>query len=50
MRLTQKKIEEILVKILGEEGLPLIRELIGKENISLNKLGQFLNSKGVFSG
>ncbi len=34
MRLTQKKIEEILVGILGEGGLPLIRELIGKENVS----------------
>ena len=34
MRLTQKKIEEILVKILGEDGLPLVHELIGKENVS----------------
>ena len=34
MRLTQKKIEDILVTILGEDGLPLIRELIGKENVS----------------
>jgi len=34
MRLTQKKIESILVRFLGEEGLPLVRELIGKENIS----------------
>lgn len=34
MRLTGKKIEEILLNILGEEGLPLIRELSGKENVS----------------
>ena len=34
MRLTPKKIEDILLAILGEEGLPLIRELIGKSNIS----------------
>ena len=43
MRLTQKKIEEILVKILGEEGLPLIRELIGKENISEFDLAKKIN-------
>ncbi len=34
MRLTSKKIEEILALIIGEEGLPLVRELQGKENIS----------------
>jgi len=34
MRLTQKKIEEIMLSILGEEGLPLVKELSGKENIS----------------
>jgi len=34
MRLNQKKIEEVSVTILGEEGLPLIRELYGKENVS----------------
>lgn len=34
MRLTQNKIEQILVTILGEEGLPLVNELLGKENIS----------------
>jgi len=34
MRLTQTKIEEILVTILGEEGLPLVKELAGKENVS----------------
>jgi len=34
MRLTLNKIEEIIVGILGEEGLPLIRNLYGKENIS----------------
>lgn len=34
MRLTQNKIESILTKILGEEGRPLIKELVGKENVS----------------
>ena len=34
MRLTQKKIEEILLPILGEEGMPLVRQLSGKDNIS----------------
>ncbi len=34
MRLTQKKIEEILIFIVGEQGLPLVRELVGKENVS----------------
>src|SRR3989339_1331725 len=34
MRLTTKKVEEILVNLLSEEGLPLIRELAGKFNIS----------------
>lgn len=34
MRLTQKKIEEIMLSILGAEGLPLVRELSGKQNIS----------------
>lgn len=34
MRLTQKKIEEILLPILGEEGKPLVKELYGKENVS----------------
>ena len=34
MRLTQKKIEEILLDILGAEGLPLIQQLYGKENVS----------------
>ncbi len=34
MRLTKKKIISILLSILGEEGTPLIEELIGKENIS----------------
>tara|TARA_Y100000310_G_scaffold89923_1_gene87039 strand:- start:7772 stop:8470 length:699 start_codon:yes stop_codon:yes gene_type:complete len=34
MRLTQKKIEEILGGIIGEDGLPLVHELIGKENVS----------------
>ncbi len=34
MRLTKNKIVDILVSVVGQEGLPLIRELIGKENIS----------------
>ena len=34
MRLTQKKIEEILLGLLGENGLPLVKQLIGKENVS----------------
>ncbi len=34
MRLTQKKTEEIMLSILGEEGLPLIKELTGKQNVS----------------
>ena len=34
MRLTPKKIEQILTGILGEDGLPLIRELLNKSNIS----------------
>ena len=34
MRLTQKKIEEIMLSILGEEGLSLIKELSGKQNVS----------------
>ena len=34
MRLTKKKIIDILTPILGGDGLPLIEELIGKENIS----------------
>ena len=34
MRLTQKKIEEILVNLLGEDGLSLIRQLTNRDNIS----------------
>lgn len=34
MRLTKKKTEQILIDILSEEGLPLIKELWGKNNIS----------------
>ncbi len=34
MRLTQKKVEEIMLSILGEEGLPLIKELSGKQHVS----------------
>lgn len=34
MRLTPRKIEQILVAMLGEDGLPLIQELMKKDNIS----------------
>lgn len=34
MRLTQKKIEEIIVNILGHEGLTLLKQLYGKEHVS----------------
>lgn len=34
MRLTHKKIEETMLSILGEEGIPLIKELSDKDNIS----------------
>ncbi len=34
MRLTPKKIEQILVAMLGEDGLSLIQELMKKDNIS----------------
>lgn len=34
MRLTHKKIEETMLSILGEEGVPLIKELSNKDNVS----------------
>ncbi|MBS3117147.1 hypothetical protein J4421_06145 [Candidatus Woesearchaeota archaeon] len=34
MRLTHKKMKEILILILGEGGFPLVKELMGKENVS----------------
>ncbi len=34
MRLTQKKIEDILKNIVGEEGLPLIKQLYARQNVS----------------
>ena len=34
MRLTLKKIESIIEKLLGPEGISLIHELYGKENVS----------------
>src|SRR3989338_5972777 len=34
MRLTQKKIEEILLDIIGPDGLPLVQQLYGKEHVS----------------
>jgi len=43
MRLTPKKIEKILVQILGHEGLPLIQSLIGKENVSEFDLATKIN-------
>lgn len=34
MRLTPKKIEEILLQVVREEGMPLIRELLARDNVS----------------
>ena len=34
MRLTQKKIEEIITGIIGSDGLPLLKQLLAKDNIS----------------
>ena len=34
MRLTTNKIKEVIIGILGEESLPLIDQLSGKENVS----------------
>ena len=34
MRLTQKKIEEIVLSIIGPDGLPLLKQLSAKDNIS----------------
>lgn len=34
MRLTQKKIEEILLSLIGPEGSSLVQQLYGKENVS----------------
>ena len=34
MRLTQKKIEDIIVGLLGEDGLPLVKQLYSRENVS----------------
>lgn len=34
MRLTRKKVEEIIKDLLGEEGLPLVKELHERSNIS----------------
>ena len=34
MRLTQKKIEEIIISIIGADGLPLAGQLYDKENVS----------------
>ncbi|MEK6853159.1 MAG: hypothetical protein AABX64_00580 [Nanoarchaeota archaeon] len=42
MRLTQKKIEEIMRSVIGEEGLPLVKELSGRENVSEFELGDRL--------
>lgn len=43
MRLTQKKIEEVVVRILGESGLELVALLKKKENISEFDLAKKLN-------
>jgi len=43
MRLTKKKIKKILEIILGEEGLPLVEELIEKDNISEFDLAAEIN-------
>ena len=42
MRLTQKKIEEIMRSVIGEEGLPLVKELSYRENVSEFELGDRL--------
>ncbi len=34
IRLTQKKIEDMIVEVLGEEGLKLLKYLYGRENVS----------------
>jgi len=34
MRLTKIKVVEILTSVIGEDGIPLIEELLGKENVS----------------
>ncbi|MEK6950524.1 MAG: hypothetical protein AABX13_02265 [Nanoarchaeota archaeon] len=34
MRLTRKKVEEIIKNLLSEEGLPLVKELYDRQNIS----------------
>ena len=34
MRLTKKKVEEIIIGILGPDGLPLLKQLYLKDNIS----------------
>ena len=43
MRLTQKKIEEVVVRILGENGLELVALLKKRENISEFDLAKKLN-------
>lgn len=43
MKLTQNKIDEIVVEILGTTGLNLIKELKGKENVSEFTLASRLN-------
>src|SRR3989338_8444726 len=34
MKFTPKRIEEILLHVVGEEGMPLVHELLAKDNIS----------------
>ncbi|MBT3721696.1 hypothetical protein HOG47_08665 [archaeon] len=43
MRLTQKKIDEVVIRILGEGGLPLVELLKGKENVSEFDIAKKLN-------
>ncbi len=43
MRLTKKKIDEVVIRILGENGLPLVELLKGKDNISEFNLAKKLN-------
>ncbi len=43
MRLTKKKIEQVISGILGEEGFPLLKQLLGKENVSEFDLAKKIN-------
>jgi len=43
MRLTKNKINDVVIKIIGTKGLPLIELLKDKENISEFELAKKLN-------